>query len=439
MAHTLLIKNGRVIDPANNLDAVADVLIEGKKIKQVGPGLAAELEPTVDRTIDATDMLVVPGLIDPHVHLREPGQEDKETIATGTRAAAAGGFTSIVAMPNTHPVVDSVADIDLIRSLAWRSSLVWVYSAAAVTVRSEGELMTEMGDLVAAGAVAFTDDGLPVMNSEIMRRALEYASMFDKPVLDHCEDSNLVGAGVINEGQVSAVLGLAAIPAAAESCMVARDIELAEHTGGHVHVMHVSAARSVDLIRQAKARGVRVTAEVTPHHLSLTDEALREFDTNAKMSPPLRSDADRAALREALADGTIDCIGTDHAPHTDMEKDLPFVDAPNGVIGLETAFAVCYSKLVEAGELELPALIERMTLAPARVMGFDKGTLSPGGDADVAIIDLALEREVSDETFFSKSRNSAFLGQTLRGWPVYTIFHGRLVYAEGQIIEKEQN
>ena len=429
---TLLIKNGRLLDPANERDELADVYLEDGKVKEVGPKLSA----AADETIDATGMLVTPGLIDLHVHLREPGQEHKETIFTGTRAAAAGGFTTIVAMPNTTPVIDTQADVNLIHSVAQRDALINVRTTAAITVESAGEQITEFGDLVSAGAVGFTDDGRTLMNSEIMRRALEYTSMFNVPVMDHCEDVNLVGTGVMNEGPTSAVLGLPGIPAAAESVIVARDIELAEHTGGHCHIQHVSAAHSIELIRDGKARGVKVTAEATPHHLCLTEEALTEFDTNCKMAPPLRTEQDRATLRAALRDGTIDCIATDHAPHREMEKELPFVDAPNGVIGLETAFPACYTMLVEEGELTLKRLVELLTCNPARVLDFNKGTLTPGADADVTVIDLEGQRKVSREIFLSKSTNSAFLGQVLKGWPSCTVVGGKIVFAEGRIVEK---
>ncbi|MCD6385061.1 dihydroorotase, partial [Candidatus Sumerlaeota bacterium] len=345
MSRHILIKNGRVIDPANNIDTIMDVLIEGERIIRTEPDISP---PRGARIIDASDTIVCPGFIDMHCHLREPGYEDKETIASGTTSAAAGGFTVVCTMPNTIPVIDSQTGVKFILDRARTTGKIKVLPIAAVTRGSLGEEITEFGDLVAHGAIGFSDDGLPVKNAEILRRAMEYTSMFNVPVMDHCEDLELTGDGVMYEGKVSTLLGLKGIPSAAESTIVARDLELAEFTGGWIHICHLSVARSVELIRAAKRRGVKVTAEVTPHHLTLTDEAVRttSFDTNTKVKPPLSSEHDRQALIQGLLDDTIDVIVTDHAPHTAMEKDKPFVDAPFGVIGFETAFSVIYTELV---------------------------------------------------------------------------------------------
>ncbi len=426
----ILIKNGHVIDPANRVDARRDVLVEGGRIAAVGTGLSA---PEA-QVIDASGLYVFPGFVDLHVHLREPGREDEETIRTGTRAAAAGGFTSVCAMPNTTPVIDRATGINYLRSATQRDALVNVFPAAAVTVGQQGKEITEFGDLIRRGAVAFTDDGHCVADSEIMRRALEYTAMFDVPVLDHCEDPMLKRDGVIHEGRVSMMLGLRGIPAVSETVIVARDIALAEYVGGHVHIQHVSTRRSVELIREGKRRGVRVTAEVTPHHLALTEEACLTFDTNAKVAPPLRSEDDRQSLIEGLRDGTLDAIATDHAPHTDIEKDMVFTEAPFGTIGLEFAFAVCHGELVATDRMDLATLVEKMTVVPAAILRLNKGTLSVGADADITIVDLGLEKTISRGTLLSKSYNTPFLGKTLRGFPVHTLVGGRLVYSNGKIV-----
>lgn len=431
----LLIKNGHVVDPANGIDAPMDVLVSDGKIAKAAP----RLESGDAQIINASGCHVFPGFVDIHVHLREPGREDKETILTGTRAAAAGGFTSVCSMPNTTPVVDRATGINYLRSAIHRDSVVNVFPAAAVTLRQEGREITEFGDLVARGAVAFTDDGHCVGDSEIMRRALEYTAMFDVAVMDHCEDENLKHGGVVNEGRVSMLLGLKGIPAVSETVIVARDIALAEYTGGHVHIQHVSARRSVELIREGKQRGVHVTAEATPHHLALTEEACLDFDTNAKVAPPLRSKEDRKAVIGGLLDGTIDVIATDHAPHTDIEKDLVFTEAPFGMIGLETAFAVCYDELVARGKMNLSDLVAKLTVNPARVIRVKKGTLSEGADADIVVVDLGLERTLERKHLFSKSYNTPFLGKTLRGFPVQTIVGGNLVFSKGRILEASRS
>lgn len=427
----MLIRNGHVVDPANGIDDVMDVLIADGKIGRVGH----RLEAGEAQEIDARGLYVCPGFVDMHVHLREPGREDEETIRSGTMAAAAGGVTSVCAMPNTQPVIDSATGINYLRSATQRDALINVYPAAAVTHGQEGKEIAEFGDLVRRGAVAFTDDGRCVMNAEIMRRALEYTSMFNVPVLDHCEDADLKRDGVLHEGMVSMLLGLKGIPSVSESAVVARDIALAEFTGGHIHIQHVSSRRSVELIREGKQRGAHVTAEVTPHHLALNEEACLQFDTNAKVAPPIRSEDDRQALIEGLVDGTLDVIASDHAPHTDIEKDLVFTEAPFGMIGLETAFAVTYGELVAKKRLDLAGFVARLTIHPARILRIEKGTLSVGADADVTIVDLDLQRKIKRDVLFSKSFNTPFLGRTLRGFPVRTIVGGQLVYADGRILD----
>lgn len=430
--NSLAILNARIIDPASGTDAVGSIFAEEGQIRTVGS--AADL-PAAETVIDAAGLVAAPGFIDLHVHLREPGREDKETIATGSRAAAAGGFTTIGAIPNTSPVIDSQTGLKFIISRAETDSVVNVLPYAAVTRGQQGEEIVEFGDLVYYGARAFTDDGHPIMNAEIMRRALEYSRMFNVPILDHCEDLHLARCGVMHEGDVSMRLGLSGIPGVAESVNVGRDVELAGFTGGHLHVMHVSKESSLVHIRSGKQRGFRVTCEVTPHHLALTDEALAGFNTNAKVNPPIGSESDRQALLAALADGTIDCIATDHAPHTAIEKDQPIQDAPNGAIGLETAFAVVNTYAAGAGHLTLPQLIEKMTSAPAGVLNLlPRGTLAPGAPADIVLLDPAATVTIEPDFFFSRSRNSPFLGHTLQGAVVATIVGGRVVYRERQFL-----
>lgn len=428
---TLLIKNGRIIDPAAKRDGIADLLVADGKIARTGTKLRAPRGATV---IDAKGCLVTPGLIDMHVHLREPGREDKETIASGTRAAAAGGFTTICPMANTDPACDSAQGLQFLISRAREIAVVNVLPIAAVTRGLGGEFITEFGDLVYYGAVAFSDDGRPIMNAEIMRRALEYTSMFNVPILDHCEDLNLSEGGQMRAGDVATKLGLKGIPGAANSTQVARDIDLADLTGGRIHICHVSVRRSVEYIRAAKARGVRITCEATPHHLTLTDQAMLTYDTNFKMSPPLGSEDDRQALLEGLRDGTVDCVATDHAPHTDMEKDHVMDEAPPGVIGLETAFPILYTDLVLKKQIGLKRLIEAMTIAPARVLGVAKGTLAEGAEADIAVLDPRQEFVIDPQTFFSRSHNCPFAGRKVRGRAVATIVAGRVVFRDGKIV-----
>ena len=430
----LLIRGGRVLDPSQKRDGVADVLIVDGRVAEVGQNIVAR----AGETIDATGRIVCPGFIDIHVHLREPGREDEETIASGTRAAAAGGFTTICPMPNTKPVIDSSTGVNYVRAVAARDGVVRVLPIAAVTRGQEGKDITEFGDLDAHGAIAFSDDGNPVRNAEIMRRALEYTAMLGRPIMDHAELPELVGDGVMHQGEMASRLGLRGIPAAAETACVARDIELAAETGGHIHICHVSTARACELIAEGKRRGVRVTAEATPHHLVLTDEAIGEFDTLARVAPPLRSAADRAAIRQALRDGTIDCIATDHAPHTDIEKDAPFDQAPPGMIALDFAFALLYTELVQKGEIALGTLIDRMTAAPARVLGLETGTLAIGAPADIAIIDLDGETSVTRERMFSKSFNTPFQGHAFRSVITHTIVGGKVVFADGCILDRKR-
>ena len=416
----ILIKRGRVIDPASGLDETADVLIEGGKIKAVG----RITQPGAQRTIDATGLIVAPGLIDLHVHLREPGDETEETIASGSAAAVAGGITSVVCMANTRPAVDSEAAAEYILLQAARAGLANIYPVGAVTKRREGRELAEIGQLAKAGAVAFSDDGDPVQNAEVMRRALEYAAMFGKPVITHAEDRDLSGTGVMNEGVVSMTLGLPGVPAASEEVAVARDIRLAELAGGHLHVAHLSTRGSVALVRAAKARGVRVTAEVTPHHLTLTEESVRTFDTAYKMNPPLRTRDDVEACVKGLLDGTIDAIATDHAPHSCEEKELEFPSAPNGVIGMETMLAVSATELVGKRGMSWPDLLARMTVNAAKVVGIPKGTLAPGVDADVVLIAPEQAWTVDREQFKSRSRNCPFHGWKVTGRAVMTLVGG---------------
>lgn len=426
----LLITHGRVIDPSSSLDQVTDVLIVDGRIATVGKGLG---KPDGAEVVDAKGLVVAPGLIDLHVHLREPGNEDVETIASGARAAAAGGFTAVCAMPNTDPVTDNQAAIGFIVKQAAQAGGARVYPIGAVSLGERGEQLAEFGELVAAGAVAVSDDGRPVASSHLMRMALSYARTFGIPVADHCEDPTLP-RGVMHEGVVSTRLGLRGIPAASEEIMVARDAILAELTGGHVHLCHISTRGSVELIRRARDRGIHVTAEVTPHHLTLTHEACTGYNTNAKMSPPLREPGDVDAVRAGLKDGTLDVIATDHAPHAYDAKEREFDDAPNGIIGLETALALGISELVGGGVLTLPELLERMSTKAARAFSLPGGTLAKGSIADVVIFDPAATWIVDPAAFLSKSRNTPYAGRTLKGRVVRTIIGGKTVYESGDSV-----
>jgi dihydroorotase len=426
----LLLKGGRVVDPAQGLDATLDVMISEGTIEEVGPRVQARGA----QVLEVKGLVVCPGFIDIHTHLREPGREDKETIATGTRAAAAGGFTAVCAMPNTDPVNDTAGITRAIVEKARAEGAVRVYPIGAITRGQKGEELAEYGDLKEAGCVAFSDDGKPVASARVMRRALEYAKAFDLAIIDHCEEPTLAEGACMNEGPVSTVLGLRGQPAAGEAIMVERDVLLAELVGGRVHVAHLSAAASVDAVRRGKARGVRVTAEVTPHHLFLTDEAVRAtgYDTNTKMNPPLRSEADHEAVLAGLRDGTIDCIATDHAPHTVDDKKVEYDHAANGVVGLETAVALCLDRLVGAGILELPYLVALLTANPARVLGLPGGTLAPGSPADLTLLDLSKKRQVDAARFESRSRNTPFDGWILKGWPAMTIVGGRVAWKDAR-------
>lgn len=429
---SILIRNGRIFDPSTKRDEVGALLIIDGKIAEVGGDIAAREGVEV---IDAGGRLLVPGLIDIHTHLREPGREDKETIQTGTRAAAAGGYTTVCCIPNTNPVIDSQTGLKFILARAETEACVNVYPYAAVTKGQLGDEIVEFGDLVYYGAVGFTDDGHPVMNSEIMRRALEYSAMFNVPILDHCEDKHLSDCGVMHEGFFSTKLGLKGIPSVAESIQVARDVDLAQYTGGHIHICHISKKESLDHVRRGKAKGVRITCEVTPHHLTLTDEAVKDFDTAAKVNPPIGSEQDREELIKGLIDGTIDCIATDHAPHTDIEKDAPITDAPFGMIGLETGFALMYTHLVLTGRISLEFLVEKMTTAPAKIVHLEpRGTLSLGAPGDVTIIDLEQELVIEDNFFYSKSRNSPFYGHKIKGIVQTTIVGGRPVFQDRKLM-----
>src|SRR5215471_10268030 len=423
---SLVIRGGRVIDPANNVDAVLDVLIEHGKITRLGHGLETGAGVEV---VDASGKIVCPGFIDMHVHLREPGQEYKETVATGTRAAAAGGFTAVCCMANTNPVNDNGAVTDYILAKAKVEGLVRVYPIGAVTKNLKGQELAELAELAESGCVAFSDDGKCVMNAALYRRAMEYTLPFGAPIISHAEDASLSAGGSINEGVVSTELGLPGQPAAAEDVMVARDILLAELTGAHVHIAHASTAGTVRLLRDAKARGIRVTAEVTPHHLVLTEDAVRSWDANTKMAPPLRTKRDVEALIEGLADGTIDCIATDHAPHALSEKEGEFDHAAFGIVGLETAVAVVLDRLVRPGHLPLPTLIARWSRDPARLLNLPGGTLSVGAPGDVTILDLDAETTVNPSRFHSRSRNTPFGGWALRGGPWMTIVGGAITKA----------
>lgn len=443
----VLLRGGRVVDPSQGIDGVRDLLLVDGRVarlfaarsgsgggKEDGNLDAADLPPDVD-VVDCAGLVVTPGLVDVHVHLREPGGEHKETIATGARAAAAGGFTAVCAMPNTDPVIDSPATVGFVAAAGRAAGAARVYPVGALSMGQKGERLTEIGELVEAGAVGITDDGLPVMDSGLMRRALEYALAFDIPVADHAEDVGLSRGGVMNEGAVSARLGLRGKPNAAEDVHVARDLLVAELTGGHIHLQHVSTRHGVELIRQAKARGVRVTAEATPHHLLLTDAAAEGYNTNAKMNPPLRTEADRQAVVEGFLDGTLDTLATDHAPHHYDEKEQAFDDAPFGIVGLETVVGLILTHFVHGGEgarhpgtLDLSTFVERASVAPARAFHLPGGTLREGSPADVTVIDPELRWTVDPSTFLSKSRNTPFTGWELQGRAVRTIVGGRSVF-----------
>lgn len=423
---SLLIHGGRIVDPSQGLDGSYDLLIEDGAVARIDGRIQ---KPKGAETIDAAGLVVTPGLIDIHVHLREPGQEYKETVRTGTQAAAAGGFTAVACMANTVPVNDNRSITEHILLEARRAGFARVHPIGAISKGMKGEELAEIGDMVAAGAAAVSDDGLPVMNAELMRRALLYAQHYGIPVIQHAEDLTLTGKGVMHEGEWSTRLGLAGIPGSAEDVMVARDLILTEDTAGRYHVAHLSTARSLDLVRLGRSRGLRVTCEVAPHHLILTDEevAKTHFSTHCKMKPPLRSERDRAALVQGLVDGTVDCIASDHAPHHRDEKDVEFDKAPFGILGLETTLSLCLDRFVHGGILSLSRLVELLSTGPARVLGIPGGSLKEGSLADVSIFDLDGEVTIRAAGFHSKSRNTPFDGWTLRGRPVATVLEGRRV------------
>src|SRR5690349_14892364 len=421
----LLLRGGRLVDPSQNLDERGDLLITGGDIAGVGGKINGPEEAEV---VDCEGLIVAPGFIDVHCHLREPGREDVETIATGARAAAAGGFTAVCAMPNTQPVTDNQAAVGFVLRQGQSANAARVHPIGAISLGQDGKALAEFGEMVGAGAVAVSDDGRPVVSAHLMRTALEYARTFGIPVADHCEEPTLAAGGAMNEGLVSARLGLKGIPSEAEEIMAIRDILLARRTGGHVHLCHMSTRGSVELIRWGKERGIRVTAEVCPHHLSLTEDAVEGYDTNAKMNPPLRTADDVAALQEAVKDGTIDVVATDHAPHHYDEKEREFADAPNGIVGLETALGVLVTWLVEPGIITYAQLVEKMACAPARIFNLPGGSLRRGTVGDVTVFDPRAEWTVEPAAFVTKGRNTPWAGQTLTGRARLTIVDGRIVH-----------
>ncbi|NLC76540.1 MAG: dihydroorotase [Clostridia bacterium] len=427
----LLLKGGRVIDPANQIDGIMDVLIAEGKIAAVGQSV----EAGDAQVYDVSGKVVTPGWIDMHVHLREPGFEGKETIWTGTRAAAAGGVTAVASMPNTPPVADNQSVIRFIRDKAREAGWAKVYPIGAITKGSLGEELAEIGEMQAAGAVAISDDGKPVSNGQMMRLALEYAGMFDLPVISHAEDLKLANEGYMHEGYISTILGFRGIPSVAEEAMVARDLLLAAMTGSRLHIAHVSTAGAGEMIREAKKRGVKVTAEVTPHHLTLTDEAVQSFDTSTKVNPPLRTEEDRQALIKGLMDGTLDVIATDHAPHAREEKEMEFAYAPFGLVGLETLVPLVVDRVINAGHLTWSEAIAKVTCNPAGILGVPGGNLGVGKAADITVIDPEKTAVVRKESFYSMGKNTPFEGWELKGWPVMTVLDGRVVMQEGRLVE----
>ena len=421
-----LLKGGRVVDPASGTDAVRDLLVRDGKIARIGETIAADGATVVE----LKGKVVAPGFIDMHVHLREPGREDEETMETGSAAAAAGGFASIAVMPNTDPWNDSQSVTEYIVSQARRRSVVNVFPIGCISKQGKGEELAEIGDMVKSGIVAVSDDGHPVSSGHLMRMAMEYTRIFGIPVIDHCEERSLSEGGVMHEGYYSTILGLRGIPAAAEEILVARDLVLSEATGGRIHIAHLSTRGSLDLVRRARGRGIRVTAEVTPHHFALTDAAVAEsgYDTNTKMNPPLRTEEDRKAMLEGLADGTLDAIASDHAPHNAIEKDAEFDHAPFGIVGLETSVSLALDRLYHGGVVDLPRLVALYTTGPAGILNLDRGTLAPGQPADITVLDPDRERTVDLAAQRTKSRNAPYQGWKLKGAPILTLVGGRVVF-----------
>jgi dihydroorotase len=427
-----LLKGGRLVDPAAGLDGAYDVLIDGERIAQVARDLPRDAADGGEVVDVPAGLVIVPGLIDMHVHLREPGQEHKETVATGSLSAVTGGFTAVACMPNTNPVNDNAGVTELILRRAAEAGLARVYPIGAVSRGQKGEQLADIAELRAAGCVAVTDDGHPVATALLARRALEYTSMFDMPMIEHCEDPSLKGEGCAHEGPRAAELGLRGIPGAAEAITAARDILLAEMTGGHVHVAHMSAWTTLEAVRQGKTRGVKVTCEVAPHHFTLTDDALAEpvpYDTNTKMNPPLREARDRDAMLSGIVDGSVDVIATDHAPHHYDEKNVEYDRAPFGIVGLETAVALAFDRLVHTGLIRLPRLVELMSVNPARILRIPGGTLAPGAVADITILAPDLSVIVDRAKLRSRSKNTPFHGWKLRGGVAATIVGGRVVFS----------
>ncbi len=426
-----ILKGGVVIDPKSELEKELDVHVQDGKIAALGENLVAKgIE-----IFELQGKLVAPGFIDMHVHLREPGGEAHETIATGCRAAAAGGFATVAAMPNTNPCVDNEGVIELVKSKARKAGLSRVLPIGTISKGQLGQEISEIGTLYEAGAVAISDDGKPVVSSEVMRRALEYSKMYAGPVISHCEDPSLVAGGVMHEGYWSTVLGLKGIPGEAEEIMVIRDILLARLTGGRLHLAHISTKGSVELLRFARAQGIAVTAEATPHHILLTDEEVKGYDTSTKVNPPLRTAEDVAAVREAVMEGLIPCVVTDHAPWSQEEKEQEYAKAPNGISGLETAVPVCWDTLVVKGGMSRLAFVARFTTGPARALGVPYGSLEVGGTADITVIDPNMSKRVSTDTFYSKGKNSPLNGRMFQGWPVMTVVDGKIVMQDGKIRE----
>lgn len=427
----MLLKNGHLVDPSQAIDGVTDIRIDNGVISEVGPDLP---EKKGEEIYDLTGCYVVPGLIDSHVHLRDPGQEESETLETGTKAAIAGGFTSVVAMPNTNPIVDNVPIVRYISEKSKRLGYADVLQTAAITKGEKGEEITEIGFLKEAGVIAFTEDGRTVENSGILRKAMSYSKPFDVLLMSHCEDKNLKGSGVMNAGALATEMGLPGIAREVEDIIIQRDIMLAKMTGVRLHISHLSTGTGLQLIREAQAQGLPVTCEVTPHHLFLTEEAVRGYNTSAKVAPPLRTAEDNEALIEGLKDGTITCIGTDHAPHSSDKKDVEFERAANGISSIEVAFPLIWTKLVETGRFALSEIVSIMSCKPAELLRIDRGSLSVGKVADVMIFDPNVEKVVDPQTFYSKGKNCPYAGEKLSGWPKMVLREGRVVLKDGAIV-----